>query len=118
MKARFLSGILALNLATAGARAEPLPTELRVLDREGVRLEGANLQASLSRTLPEELGGLPGPDRDALRFLLIGPPDSSLDKLEVLTSSAQGRPQDVIVNFRTEPVTCPDGVAPEQVWSP
>jgi hypothetical protein len=102
-------------LSAASVRAEPWPVELRVLDWQGARLEGASVQASLSRTLPEELGALPGPDRDALRFLLIGPPDSSLDALEVLTSSAQGRPQDVIVNFRTEPVTCPDGVAPEQV---
>ena len=115
MKTRFLPAIFGFLLATAGVRAEPLPTELRVLDWEGTRLEGANLQASLSRTLPRELGELPGPDRDALRFLLIGPPDSSLEPLQVLTSSAQGRPQDVIVNFRTEPVTCPDGVAPEQV---
>jgi hypothetical protein len=116
VKSAFFAAFIGYGLLfTAAVRAQPAPAELRVIDSEGQRLAGANLQASLSRTLPEELGTLPGPDRDALRFLLIGPPDSSLEALEVLTFSAQGRPLDVIVNFRAEPVTCPDGVAPEQV---
>jgi len=104
-------------LTAAVAQAEPAhgARELRVLDFRGERLELGSLQASLSRTLPEELGSLPGPDHDALRFLLLGPPDSSLEALEVLTLSAEGRPLDVIVNFRTDPVTCPEGVAPELV---
>jgi hypothetical protein len=101
-------------LATSTARAE-VARELRVLDFQGERLELSGLQASLSRTLPEELGAIPGPERDALRFLLVGSPDSALEALEVLTLNVEGRPLDVIVNFRTEPVTCPEGVAPELV---
>src|SRR5436190_18393061 len=101
-------------LASSRVRAET-GSELRVLDFSGQSLNLATVQASLSRTLPEELGGLLGPDRDALRFLLLGPPDSALEALEILTLNSEGRPLDVIVNFRTEPVTCPDGVAPELV---
>jgi hypothetical protein len=101
-------------LAGAPARAETA-SELRIIDFAGQRLDLPTAQASLSRTLPDELGGLPGPDRDALRFLLVGPPDASLEALQVLTLSAEGRPIDVNVNFRTEPVTCPEDVAPELV---
>lgn len=104
-----------LMAALARAQAAHEQRELRALDFRNEPLELSTLQASLSRTLPEELGSLPEPDRDALRFMLVGPPDSSLEALEVLTLSAAGRPLDVIVNFRTEPVTCPEGVAPELV---
>ena len=115
MRAAFVPALLACCcLASTPARAQaPAPTELRVLDDAGLRLEPGAVHASLSRTLPPELGSLPGPDRDALRFMLLGPPDASLEALEVLTLGAQGRPLDVIVNFRTEPATCPEGVAPE-----
>lgn len=71
--------------------------------------------ASLSRTLPPELGQIPGPDDDALQFVLISPPDATLEALEALSFSAKGRPLDVLVNLRTEPTTCPEGVAPELV---
>jgi hypothetical protein len=104
-----------LLIAPARAEAVTGPVEIRVLDEQGVRVDPAHLRASLSRTLPAELGSVPGPDRDALRFLLIATPDASLDALEVLTSDAAGKPVDVIVNFRTQPATCPDGVAPELV---
>jgi hypothetical protein len=104
-----------LSAAAAHAEEAREARDIRVLDFRGDRLDLASLQASLSRTLPEELGSIPGPDRDALRFLLVGPPDSSLEALEVLTLSAEGRPLDVLVNFSAEPVTCPEGVAPELV---
>jgi hypothetical protein len=104
-----------LVTAPAGAETAAPPVEVRVLDEQGRRLDAAHLHASLSRTLPAELGSVPGPDRDALRFLLIATPDASLETLSALTSNAQGRPVDVIVNLRTEPATCPDGVAPELV---
>ena len=118
MRRRLLTAILAcvwLGAPKVGAQGSSSPTELRVLDYQGLRLEPGALQASLSRTLPPELGSLPGPDRDALRFLLIGPPDASLEALEVLTLGEQGRPLDVIVNFRAVPTICPEGVAPELV---
>lgn len=101
-----------LLLAAAPALAEPL--ELRIFDDQGKRLEPARTQASLSRTLPPELGAVPGPDHDALSFLLVTPPDASQEPLEIL-SLARGRPLDASVNFPTEPATCPDDVAPELV---
>jgi len=58
---------------------------------------------------------LPGPDHDALRFLLIGPPDATLEPLQAQTRDSAGKPLDAIVNVNTEPATCPDGVAPELV---
>ncbi len=105
------------GLVAAQAHAQPPPAavEVRVLNDRGSVLDVARTAASLSRTLPVELGDIPGPDHDALRFLLIATPDAGLDALEVVTFGAQGRPIDVIVNFRTEPTTCPDGVAPELV---
>lgn len=101
-------------LISATARAD-IPRELRILDFRGEPQELVGLQASFSRTLPEELGSIPSPDRDALRFLLVGAPDSALETLQALTLSARGRPLDVIANFRAEPVACPEGVAPELV---
>jgi hypothetical protein len=71
--------------------------------------------ASLSRTLPRELGQVPGPDDDALRFLVISPPDATLETLEALTLTARGRPLDVLVNLRAEPAACPEQVPPELV---
>ncbi len=99
----------------AYAQPSPGPIEVRVLDDRGTVLDTAHVAASLSRTLPVELGEVPGPDHDALRFLLIATPDAGLDALEVVTLSEQGRAIDANVNFRTEPTTCPDGVAPPQV---
>lgn len=86
-----------------------------MLDGQGATLDAAHATASLSRTLPLELGEIPGPDHDALRFLLIATPDATLSALDVVTLNAQGRPVDVLVNFRSEPTVCPDGVAPELV---
>ena len=103
-------------LTCVRARAEaPQPIEVRVLDDQGTVLDAAHATASLSRTLPPELGDVPGPDHDALRFLLIATPDAGLEALAVVTLTEQGKPIDAIVNFRTEPATCPDGVAPELV---
>lgn len=104
---------LCLLLAASAARAES--AELRILDNQGKTLEAAQTRASLSRTLPPELGAVPGPDHDALRFLLVTAPDASLAPLEVLTSGAGGKPLDSNGNFPTEPATCPEGVAPELV---
>ena len=118
MKAGVLRSLVAcavLTGANAHAQTSPGPIEVRVLDDRGAALNAAHATASLSRTLPVELGEVPGPDHDALRFLLIATPDAGLEALEVVTLGAQGRPIDVIVNFRTEPATCPDGVAPELV---
>ena len=95
--------------------AQAPPVEVRVLDDQGVTLDAKHAQASLSRTLPPELGDVPGPDHDALEFLLIAPPDAALDAVEAVTLGPQGSPLDVIVNLRTETATCPDGVSPELV---
>ena len=104
----------ALALLVAGhARAEV--AELRILDEQGKTLAAVSARASLSRTLPRELGAVPGPDRDALSFLLIAPPDASLSALEVLTLGRDGKPLDATGSFPTEPAICPEGVAPELV---
>jgi hypothetical protein len=112
---RSLVACAVLAGASAHAQTSPGPVEVRVLDDRGLVLDAARASASLSRTLPAELGEVPGPDHDALKFLLIATPDAGLEALEVVTLSSEGRPLDVIVNFRTEPATCPDGVAPELV---
>jgi hypothetical protein len=112
MKANAL-WLLAVSLLANSARAEP--AEVRVLDAAGKWLDTALAQASLSRTLPPELGAVPGPDLDALSFLLIVPPDASLQTIEMLTLDADGRPLDTNVNFPSEPAVCPEGVAPELV---
>lgn len=104
-----------LCAASAAAQTPPTSTELWVLDADGVRLDPARQHASLSRTLPPELGALAGPDRDALTLVLVGPPDSALEPLQALTLDVDGRPLDVTVDFRMQPATCPDGVAPELV---
>ena len=104
-----------LCAATASAQAQPAGPELWVLDADGARLDPTTQHASLSRTLPTELGELPGPDRDALTLLLVGPPDTTLEALQVLTLDPTGRPLDVTIDFRMQPATCPDGVAPELV---
>ena len=100
---RAMPSLLALFVA-GSVRAEPV-AELRVLDEQGKLLAGPQARASLSRTLPVELGSVPGPDRDALSFLLVAPPDASLSPLEVLTLGAGGKPLDANVNFPTEPAT-------------
>jgi len=71
--------------------------------------------ASLSRTLPAELGGIPSEDQDALSFLFIAPSGVDLDALEVLTRSAAGKPLDVLPKLRVQPAPCPEGTAPELV---
>lgn len=111
MKLLSLTGFVAVLLGAATALALPLGLTVRALDERGL----AQSSASLSRTMPAELGGLGGPDLDALHFLLLGPPDSLLEPIEALTFGADGRPRDVIVKLGTEPATCPDGVSPELV---
>lgn len=118
MKSRALRTLVGFGLlagAHVHAQTPPGPIEVRVLDDRGTVLDAARASVSLSRTLPAELGNVPGSDHDALRFLVIATPDAGLEALEVVTFGAQGRPVDVIVNFRAEPTTCPDGVAPELV---
>jgi hypothetical protein len=101
--------------AVASAQTSPVGVEVRVLDEAGVVLDAKRAHASLSRSLPPELGQLPGPDHDALRFLLIGPPDTLLEPLQAQTRDAAGKSLDAIVNLQAAPSTCPDGVAPELV---
>jgi hypothetical protein len=116
MRAAFrLLALASLFAASAAAQTPPASAELWALDADGVRLDPARSHASLSRTLPAELGGLPGPDRDAFTLVLVGPPDTVLEPLQVLSFDAEGRPLDVSVDFRMQPATCPDGVAPELV---
>jgi hypothetical protein len=105
-----LAAWCASGLLCGAAHAEPRVTVVA----QTAGGEGRTF-ASLSRTLPPELGEIPSPDEDALEFLLISPPDATLEALEVLTLTAAGKPQDVLVNFRAEPATCPDHTPPELV---
>jgi hypothetical protein len=89
--------------------------EVRALDYRGRSVSPKTSHASLSRTLPAELGGIPSQDQDALSFLFIAPSGVDLDALEVLTRSAAGRPLDVLPQLRALPAPCPDGTAPELV---
>ncbi len=95
----------------ASAQAQGHGLEVRALDERGA----VQAAASFSRTLPVELGEVPGPDLDARRFLLIGSPDTMLDALEALSLAPDDRPLDVLLNLPTQAATCPDGVAPELV---
>jgi len=69
-----LAALVVLWGATATAQTASNAVEVRAFDDTGTRVDLTRTHASLSRTLPPELGELPGPDHDALRFLLIGPP--------------------------------------------
>ncbi len=97
----------------SAAGAEPVSA--RAVDEAGLPLSVAPTYAALSRTLPRELGGLPGTDEEALSFLLVGEPSASFETVEALTRDRAGRPLDVIHRLRAEPAVCPDGVAPELV---
>ncbi|MDF3070100.1 MAG: uncharacterized protein K0R38_5701 [Polyangiaceae bacterium] len=103
-------GVAALLLAGL-AHAETPRIAVTAANERGVE----RAFATLSRTLPQELGELPDPDDDALHFLLVSSPDATQESLEALTLDARGRPLDVQVNLRTEATTCPEGVAPELV---
>jgi hypothetical protein len=89
--------------------------EVRALDYRGKSVSPKTSHASLSRTLPAELGGIPDEDRDALSFLFIAPSGVDLDAVEVLTRNAAGKPLDVLPKLRANPTACPEGTAPELV---
>ncbi len=115
-------GALAASVATASAQAPVAappaakpPIEIRALDYRGQALDPERSHASFSRTLPSELGGLPGPDRDALELLLVAPPAASVDSVELSSLSASGKLLDILPRLRAAPVTCPGGVAPASV---
>ncbi|HEY6079003.1 MAG TPA: hypothetical protein VIW29_09385 [Polyangiaceae bacterium] len=89
--------------------------EARLLDDRGQSIEPARSHAAFSRTLPSELGALPGPDRDAFELLLVAPAGAQLDRLELLSRSGSGVPLDVLPRLLALPAACPSGVAPELV---
>lgn len=98
--------------------AQTLPeAELRLLDAHGNWLNPTRARASLSRTLPPELGGLGGPDDAALRFVVVGAPELMSEPVGVVTLDARGAPLDALVSLPTEPSACPKGTAPELVCS-
>ncbi|HKY37513.1 MAG TPA: hypothetical protein VJN18_16335 [Polyangiaceae bacterium] len=89
--------------------------EVRALDYRGRSVNPKTSHASLSRTLPAELGAIPGEDQDALSFVLLAPSGVDLDALEVLTRGATGLPLDVLPRLMALPAACPEGTAPELV---
>lgn len=116
--------VSALSVLAATASAQPPAAappagkpaiEARALDYRGQIIDEARSHASFSRTLPSELGDLPGPDRDAFELLLLGPPSATLESVELSSRSAAGKLLDVLPRLRTLPATCPSGAAPELV---
>jgi hypothetical protein len=113
--------VLAVGAVLVGAAplaAQSLPeAELRLLDAHGAWLNPSRARASLSRTLPPELGGLGGPDDAALRFVVIGAPEVMSEPVGAVTLDARGAPLDALVSLPTQPSACPEGTAPELVCS-
>lgn len=88
---------------------------LRVIDAHGTELDPARSHASLSRTLPPELGSLPAADDDALRLLLIAPSGLEVPGLQVLSTGPLGEAIDALPRLLAPPAPCPNGAAPELV---
>lgn len=87
--------------------------QIKALGADGQEQDASLVRASLSRTLPPELGAIPGPDRDALRFLVISPLTRAAEKVQVATFDAAGHPLDVLADFPTEPAACPGEISLE-----
>lgn len=89
--------------------------ELRALDFRGVRVDPRLSHASLTRSLPAELGALPSVDEDGLRFLLIAPPGLEVPGLQVLSVGPGGESIDALPRLQLPPAACPEGTAPELI---
>lgn len=89
--------------------------EVQALDHRGARVDPSRSHASLSRSLPSELGSLPAADQDALRFLVIAPSGVDVPALQIASYGAALEPLDAQPRLQVEPTPCPSGVAPELV---
>lgn len=89
--------------------------ELRALDARGAQVDPLTSHASLSRSLPPELGSIPGGDDDALRLLLIAPLGLEVPALQVLSTGPTGEALDALPRLLAPPAACPAGVAPELI---
>jgi hypothetical protein len=89
--------------------------EIRALDARGTELNALESHASLSRSLPPELGSIPAPDDDALQFLLIAPVGLEVPGLQVLSSGPTGEALDALPRLLAPAAACPDDVSPELV---
>jgi hypothetical protein len=101
-----LAGPLDAQTPSAGGAIE-----VRALDYLGETIDPATSHAAFSRSLPSELGGLPGADRDAFELLVIAPPSAPLETLELSSRRASGTRLDGLVRLRSAPTACPSGVA-------
>jgi hypothetical protein len=111
-----LAAVLGVGVSPLAAQSLP-EAELRLLDAHGSWLNPSRARASFSRTLPTELGGLGGPDNDALRFVVMGAPEVMSEPVGAVTLDARGAPLDALVSLPTEPSSCPEGTPPELVCS-
>lgn len=95
-------------------RVETRVYELMAFDGEGKRVDIASSHASLSRTIPSSL--LPrearGSERDALRWLVVGPNGEMPTSLSFVSTSADGQPIDGLENVELEQSPCPPGTEP------
>jgi hypothetical protein len=89
--------------------------QLRALDARGVVVDPQRSHASLSRSLPAELGALPSADQDALRLLLVAPSGLDVPGLQVLSVAPTGESIDALPRLPLKPAACPEGTAPELV---
>jgi hypothetical protein len=89
--------------------------QLRALDSRGVVVDPQRSHASLSRSLPAELGALPSADQDALQFLLIAPSGLEVPGLQVLSVAATGESMDALPRLQLKPAACPEGTPPELI---
>lgn len=83
------------------------------LDWRGQRVDLSTSHASLSRVLPEPLGGGPpggeeALDRDALRWLVMGPTPLLPPTLDLVTVRANGEQLDRLTGVRLKPTPCGD----------
>jgi len=88
---------------------------VQALDYREAAIEPKSSHASLSRVLPEGLGGETEKDREALHFLLVAPAGLGMETVQVLTRGIGQQPLDVIPQLRLRAAACPSGTAPELV---
>lgn len=110
-------GVQGLRPGSGGVRLEaglvPLAVvELVPLDFEGRVVDLARSHASLSRTLPEELGHQ-AVDTDALRWMVIATPQDMPRDLEFASLGPSGKQLDSLGPVPLESAVCPPGTSQE-----
>src|SRR5699024_8721485 len=101
------AGHVDVELGRLGLRGDAV--ELRALDSRGAVVDPQRSHASLSRSLPAELGALPSADQDAVRLQLVAPLGLEVPGLQVLSVAPTGESIDALPRLPLRPATCPEG---------